>query len=135
KVAVAIRNLGKATEANRRRLASLPRWRCLLCLKESPATVHQIRKTYCSRRCMARDYQARFRGSANPHFSNADLRICVRCKRKYRSYNKSRRFCTWACYARSEPMKSGGSRKDTNHTAITTALGKMGASVLDISEL
>jgi hypothetical protein len=97
--------------------------------------------TYCSKVCMAEDYKTRLQGENNPHFSNADLRICKLCGKQYRSYQKARIYCSKSC-ADLDPERLNNmsnqrhcSRKDANQPEIVEALEKAGALVLDTSEV
>lgn len=72
-------------------------WSCAECKKEARATVHQMRKTYCSKECMAIGYTKRLKGESNPNFKDASLRICERCNKEYKSYNKTRKYCSLKC--------------------------------------
>ncbi len=130
----ALRNLEAAARANAGRLASLGLWHCAQCGKAAPATVHQLRKTYCSKVCMAAGYAVRMRGEANPNYSNAGERFCERCGATYSSYDKGRRYCSFECYSKveNEAMRTNA-KKDKNHKAMVDRLEAGGATVKDLS--
>lgn len=44
-------------------------------------------------------------GSANGNWKNAGWHVCIRCSTAFHSYVKTRRFCTFACYAASEEKR------------------------------
>ncbi|WP_034279153.1 hypothetical protein [Alkanindiges illinoisensis] len=73
-------------------------WKCAECGKEAPATAHQMRKTYCSMSCMALGYSKRMQGDSNPNFKSAALKTCVGCNKEFKSYNKTRKYCSHKCY-------------------------------------
>lgn len=129
-----LRNLEKAAEVNKRKLEALPKWECASCGKQAPATVHQKRKTYCSRECMARSYSELMRGAGNPNHRNAAERACENCGVSFSSYSKDRKYCSHYCYTRSPSMR-GRLRKDANHKEIVDALLAVGCSVIDMSKL
>lgn len=74
-----------------------PMWICATCGLKAKPTVHQLRKTYCSKKCMAVGYSARMSGINNPNFRNIKPRICTTCKSEYSSYEKSRKYCSMRC--------------------------------------
>lgn len=106
---------------------------------------------YCSRDCMAKGYQTRLVGSANPNFKNAGHKVCDTCKSAFHSYNKTRRFCSLRCRSlapanivRLRKMATMPKRHfnqhrpcklDANHKVIVEALIAVGASVIDTSSL
>lgn len=102
KIESALKNLILADAANKVR-HNFGVWKCAQCDTEKAATVHQLRKTYCSKECMAIAYSSRMAGAVNPHYSNAGERICTHCGGRYKSYNKTRKFCTRACHLHSKP--------------------------------
>jgi hypothetical protein len=130
----ALRNLEAAAIANAVRREALGLWHCAQCGKAAPATVHQLRQTYCSKACMATGYAVRMRGEANPNFRAASVRTCVRCGAQYHSYNKERKYCAHACYAKevNEAMRTNA-KKDANHGVLSDALNAAGATVMDLS--
>lgn len=71
---------------------------------------HADKSTYCSRPCMASAYQSRLRGQSNPHYTAADRRVCLHCATSYRSYHKTRRFCSLEC-ARAAKFLLGTERR------------------------
>jgi hypothetical protein len=38
-------------------------------------------------------------GDANPNFRDAGWHLCEECNRQFRSYNKTRKYCSHACYS------------------------------------
>lgn len=46
-----------------------------------------------------------FWGEKNPNYKNAGKRICTCCGIKYHSYNKTRKYCTSACYVKDQKEK------------------------------
>jgi hypothetical protein len=76
-------------------------WKCAECNREAPATVHQLRKTYCSNACMSAGYKKRLRGSDNPNYKRAGHQKCQHCAKNFHSYN-ARKFCSNACYVDSK---------------------------------
>jgi hypothetical protein len=133
KLAASLQNLKKAAEANAARRA-FAIWTCATCGAERPATVHQRRKTYCSKACMVIGYSSRLRGPSNPNYRAIPPRKCERCGKGYESYNKERKYCTHECYRLSVSYRSRV-RKDVNHDLIVEALEQMGVSVLDASKM
>jgi hypothetical protein len=129
----AIQNAKKATAAVLARVALKPKWHCATCNAEAPATVHQLRKTYCSKACMAEGYRKRMAGAANPNYRGGGAKQCEFCGGVYHRYNKDARFCSWECRDRWERPMRTAPRKDANHVPIVEALRKMGAVVLDLS--
>lgn len=73
-------------------------WACAECGKEKRATVHQMRKTYCSMECMAAGYKKRMGGEANPNYRGASQRICECCGEAFDSYVKTAKYCSQKCY-------------------------------------
>lgn len=57
---------------------------------------------YCSNVCKSEEHKHRFKGEGNPHFLNAGNRVCIRCGVVYHSYNKTRKYCSKACYSKSD---------------------------------
>jgi hypothetical protein len=111
-------------------------WKCRVCETIAPATVHQKRKTYCSKGCMASDYKVIFKGSLNPNYSNAGYHACLICNIKFKSYQKNRKFCSLKCrnvYGLSPAMRNNA-RKDNNHNMIVDILKKGGVVVKDLSK-
>lgn len=80
-------------------------WKCATCAVEKPATVHQMRKTYCSNQCMSVGYSTRMVGASNPHFSDAGARVCAQCGGAFHSYKKDRKFCSRECSVNARPKK------------------------------
>lgn len=144
KVIAARVNLQKAMEANRAKYR-FPAWRCAMCGIEQPATVHQRRKTYCSRACSSKAQETTLLGAANPNYRNAGQRMCSGCGKHFHSYNKTRKFCSLECYrpwsigpseakklaARERKLKYK-TRKDGNHDIVFDELEKH-IAVLDMS--
>jgi transcription elongation factor Elf1 len=65
---------------------------------------HYDKVFYCSKACMAEAYKDRMTGENNPNFKNAGRHICETCGVEFRSYNKTRRFCSQSCAGRSPQM-------------------------------
>ena len=131
----ALLNIAKATAAIRAKSDALPKWKCATCGVEAPATVHQLRKTYCSKKCMSDGYKFRLKGTANPNYKNAGYKVCEECSREYPHYSKVRKFCSIKCRDKSLFYMRGRAKKDGNHNEIVAALEMAGCSVLDISML
>jgi endogenous inhibitor of DNA gyrase (YacG/DUF329 family) len=131
----AIENLKKANAKNKSKPFGI--WKCKTCQKEARATIHQLRKTYCSNACMSQDYKVRLLGQNNPHYSDASKRICEICQKTYKSYQKTTRFCSMGC--RDKNGLSAGMRhnakKDDNHNEIVGYLEAGGAFVIDCSKM
>jgi hypothetical protein len=53
---------------------------------------------------MAAAYSRGMKGASNPNYSNANRRICTRCGNEFRSYAKTRKFCSQRCYHYSKPV-------------------------------
>jgi hypothetical protein len=60
-------------------------------------TSHPRISAYCSRPCMAHEYKRRMAGSANPNYRALPARTCACCGGEYRSYIKTRRYCSKKC--------------------------------------
>jgi hypothetical protein len=76
-------------------------WKCAECNKEAPATVHQLRKTYCSNACMSAGYKKLMSGSNNPNYKRAGHQKCQHCAKDFHSYSR-RKFCSNTCYVESK---------------------------------
>jgi hypothetical protein len=125
----------RAAEALIARTRQRPAWVCAHCGGERPATVHQMRKTYCSKACMAEAYRERLRGDANPNFRGAGVHLCPRCRKPFRSYHK-RKYCSRPCYVLSVPADMRHApRKDYNHAEIVGAIRDAGGAVIDSSAM
>lgn len=75
---------------------------CPVCKKQfSCRPSHAPKKTYCSKKCMAKDYQVRMVGDNNPNYRGAGFRLCANCGMEFHSYDKKHRFCSIGCYQRS----------------------------------
>lgn len=133
KFAASLLNLNAANAANRAR-HKFGVWRCATCQSEAPATVHQLRKTYCSSACMAAGYKWRMRGHSNPNFKGAGHKVCQNCGVSFHNYQK-RLYCSLRCRDESEYYVRGRARKDKNHSAIVDTIRRVGGHVLDISYL
>jgi hypothetical protein len=133
KIAAALRNLELAKEKNQSKVFGI--WQCKTCKKEARATVHQLRKTYCSSSCMAIDYKTRLSGKNNPHFKNAGLKVCEYCNKEFNSYQKERRFCSQDCSIKDNFPLRTYAKKDLNHNFIVEILVKGGANVKDMSKV
>lgn len=122
-----------AASVARKAKASFGVWKCVECGAEAPATVHQMRKKYCSKSCMGAAYKSRLRGESNPNFSNAGMHKCVSCGGPFKTYFSTRKYCSRKCYA------SGGHRGraklDSNHFEVIAAFKAFGAGVIDASTM
>lgn len=49
-----------------------------------------------------------YSGEGNPNWSNAGVRACVTCGSEYKSYNKTRKFCSRQCYIAQRFPNPGG---------------------------
>ena len=127
-----LRNLELAAAANKAR-HQFGEWHCATCGKSAPATVHQMRKTYCSKECMAVGYRERMRGSANPNFKNAGFHECLYCKKVFHRHNPNSKYCGMACRDQEAFHLRTNAKKDANHKEIVAALEAGGASVIDTS--
>ena len=76
-------------------------WSCAECGKEARATVHQMRKTYCSMDCMAKGYAVRLQGVANPNHRDIQPSTCQKCGCSFQCKTRNRKFCSHSCYAAS----------------------------------
>ena len=71
---------------------------------------HAAKKTYCSKGCMAQDYEKRMMGSNNPNYSMAGFKACANCGMDFHSYDKAHRFCSLACYNKSDEKRENARR-------------------------
>ena len=133
KISAALKNLELANAKNKLRQFGI--WKCKTCSKEAKATVHQMRKTYCSSACMALDYKTRLAGENNPRFKNASIRICEHCNKQFNSYQKERRFCSNDCCYKENFHLRTYAKKDLNHNFIVEILVQGGANVKDMSKV
>lgn len=72
-------------------------WACKTCGIEKRPTAHQMRKTYCSKTCMAEDYKTRMAGDANPNFGGRSA-ACAHCGMQFQNDSGSRKYCSAGCY-------------------------------------
>ena len=93
----ALRGAGAVVASTAAKLAERKPWECVECKTQKPATVHQMRKTYCSKECMASGYRKRMIGESNPNHRDAGNRVCAYCGVGYQSYSKTSKFCSHAC--------------------------------------
>lgn len=77
-------------------------WKCKCCSNILLATIHNKRKTYCSKSCMASDYKVILSGDKNPNHKGLIGKHCRNCGNEYKSYNKNRKFCSNYCYVKSK---------------------------------
>jgi endogenous inhibitor of DNA gyrase (YacG/DUF329 family) len=133
KLASSLENLKKANDVNKSKKFGI--WRCKTCNKEARATVHQLRKTYCSSACMALDYKTRLSGENNPRYKNAAEKTCLSCGKIYKSYQKDRKFCSHECYNKENFHLRTYAKKDANHNMLVEILQSGGASVKDMSKM
>lgn len=113
-------------------------WECKGCNNKilSP-TVHQMRKTYCNKSCMSKDYKVRLIGKNNSNYSNSGIKVCEQCNKEFKHYSKIRRFCSNECrfmYGLSPAMRHNA-KKDANHNEIVGYLENGGAIVKDCSKM
>lgn len=129
----ALLNLELAKQANINKVTGI--WKCAECQTEKRATAHQKRQKYCSKECMAKAYTIRLKGINNPHYSNANYRVCKVCGKKYQSYQKTTKFCSMKCrdVEGLSPSMRMNAKKDANHNKIVSILKKGGAIVKDLS--
>ena len=52
---------------------------------------------YCSKKCRSDHLRIRYAGTQNPNYRNAGWRICIGCRKRYKHYNKARKYCGFAC--------------------------------------
>jgi hypothetical protein len=82
---------------------------------------------------MGEAYKARYAGEKNNNFRDAGRRTCEQCGGEYRSYIKTRMYCSIACRTKANfPLRSRA-QKDANHEEIAEAFKGMGATVFDLS--
>lgn len=129
-------NLKKADEAVAERVYGV--WACSTCGKTAPATVHQMRKTYCSKDCMAAAYRRLMVGEHNPNYKG-ELKRCLTCRAlfAFRSV-KERKYCSRECFELSGNCRGSAVRKnklDKNHDNIRWVFSMAGAMVIDASGL
>jgi hypothetical protein len=133
KIEAAINNLKKAQLTNSEKQFGV--WKCLECGIEKKATVHQNRKKYCSSSCVSIVYKKTLKGSNNPNYSNAGLKICLFCEKEYKNYNKKSIFCSIKCRNEYGNIHlRNNARKDNNHNYIVSLLKQGGAVVKDMSK-
>lgn len=128
----AIENARKGTAANMAKVTGT--WACAQCGKLERATVHQMRKTYCSKECMSEGYKVRMRGHENPNFRNASVRSCKVCEKEFHSYQKDRIYCGLSCRDTEAYQLRTNAKKDANHNEIVALLEAGGAVVKDMSK-
>lgn len=80
------------------RFAKFGIWKCAMCNNIAPATMHQKRKTYCSKLCMSSGYKLRLSGGGNPNFKGGSIKKCANCSKEYSHYSKIRKFCSKPCH-------------------------------------
>lgn len=108
--------------------------KCVIC-----GTVFKTRDSQsCSKVCANKLHSIRNIRERIPN------RECEQCGKKYHSYNKKRKFCSYVCSvengtpfragaAKIEKMKKYGNKKDHNHKIICEYLQKSGCFVRDLS--
>jgi len=134
KLQSSLKNLEKAHAKNISKIVDV--WKCQLCKIEKPATVHQKRKKYCSNKCVSKIYKNTLIGINNPNYKNGGEKICSICKKKYKNYNKTTKFCSMECrniHGLSKEMRNNA-KKDNNHNLIVELLEKGGVIVKDMSK-
>lgn len=139
KKAIASRaNLEKAMAANRLKPSTAVSKVCPSCnivftMKKS----HADKKTYCSKACMAMGYKSRMRGSSNPNYRASKGLLCQGCGTRFGSYQKTRKYCSFACYNKfgTRTTNLGRTCVDLNQASIVKALRECGVSVYVASGL
>lgn len=111
---------------------------CLVPIKGKPSFV--LKRAYCSRKCMAQDYKEKKKKTAHKS-------VCSYCGNEFtHSPSKDRKYCSYQCHLDSggairagqeavKTMKKYGLKKDANHNDIVKAFKKLGADVIDLSNL
>lgn len=107
---------------------------CLGCRKVFPIdkVSHYDVIFYCSKQCMANHYKVRYSGDANPNFRDLPPKRCELCHSEYRSYNKTRRYCSLLCAQRANhagwmarlpatPRGKCGRRPDLNNLFVRSS--------------
>lgn len=51
----------------------------------------------CSNECKRKRLQYALLGDKNPNYKNAGNKICLKCQRQYKSYNKKSKYCSHLC--------------------------------------
>lgn len=59
--------------------------------------LEQTKVVCCSIVCRSNNIRKRYKGKNNPNYRNIPLKRCEGCGRPFRSYNKTRRYCTHSC--------------------------------------
>lgn len=95
------------------------------------------KSSYCSKFCMAEDYQTRLSGKNNPNYRGAGDKICEGCGEYYHSYDKKRKYCSRECYKKYGSPARGlrGKMLDANHKEIVEYARTLGVSVLDTAAI
>ncbi|SEO78270.1 hypothetical protein [Nitrosovibrio sp. Nv6] len=60
-------------------------------------------KKYCSVKCAQARPGTVLKGELNPNYSDAGRKVCKACSKEYRSYNKTSKYCSHACYLSTKP--------------------------------
>jgi hypothetical protein len=131
-IAASLRNIKLATE--KKKSISHGEWFCKVCKIEKRATIHQLRKTYCSKECMAIDYKIKTLGSNNPNFKNSKEKICKYCGKTF-YVSQKQKYCSHSCFVKDDFPLRTHARKDLNHKELVDILEMGGASVKDTSKL
>lgn len=65
---------------------------------------HALKKTYCSKACMAQDYKTRLRGENNPNFQAevSHTFVCAVCEKPFTSYGPTPKYCSLSCKGRDQ---------------------------------
>lgn len=96
----------------------------------------------CGKACRQRKVAATW---AKRPRSAVGQKTCLYCQSEYRSYNKTRQYCSYRCFKNSGgPFRAGiaartmirkyGAKKDANHQSIFSALRALGIGVYDLSQ-
>lgn len=73
---------------------------CRVCLKRFTLKASALKYgygKYCSPVCMASAYAELMKGDANPNFSNAGVKTCIKCGKEFKNYSKTSKMCSREC--------------------------------------
>jgi len=59
---------------------------------------HLTKFNYCSRACQAEHLKETLKGENNPNWKNAGIKICLKCGKEFKSYNKNSKYCSSNCF-------------------------------------
>lgn len=85
-----------------------------------PKTCKHIK--YCTPKCLHESRHARSLGDKNPNYKNSATRSCLTCKITFKSYNKTRKYCSNLCYTndRYKNSKSSKTKTEKKQRALQT---------------